>query len=499
MKKSTIPQIRERLAAFDAQSATDCKILLNESSKWKLKVGGELMEYADVLLFVLAYAPNAELVQQAEKELKRIANFLKKATVKAKQKLLNSGMPFTPIKTRFSHECCEWLLAHQEVNVNIADFDEATMTLSETLKFTLPPFERDLAAAGNSDDVLWNDLGVKEKDRLAFLIQQFAVLNDKPQIKDYFFDTLGLTVHVDPKSASFSRPYNRIAIKKYFCHQEILKKFDHLSLMNQPLPKPEVLSQEGLLQAIDVVKKAMTLTARETDPATYLDPSTFKLYHLERGISIAHFTMTLERKLPLEYYIGFTLFKNGLPASYGGAWVFGKRALFGINVFEAYRGGESGYIMCQLLRSYRQAFGADYFEVEPYQYGADNPDGIKSGAFWFYYRYGFRPLDAKLNQLAFKEFEKIKSVKGYRSSERTLLRFTESNIALNLGQGIPPTVQEVEAKMTKYVNTYFNGDRKRAISETTARFMLSKKIDEPLTSSERTILQEMAMMEAVQK
>lgn len=499
MKKSIIPQIRERLAAFDALSATDCKALLKESARWKLKVGGELMEYADVLLFVLAYAPNAALVQQAEKELKRIANFLKKATVKEKQKLVNSGMPFTPIKTRFSHECCEWLNTHQEVGLKIVDFDEATLTLSEALKFTLPSFERDLAAAGNEDDVLLNDLGVKEKDKLAFLIQQFSELNDKPQIKDYFFDALGMTVQIDPKSASFSRPYNRIGIKRHYYHQEILKKFDHHALLNLPLPKPEVLTQKEQMQAIDVVKKAMALTARETDPATYLDPSTFRLYHLERGISIAHFTMTLERKLPLEYYIGFTLFKNGLPASYGGAWVFGKRALFGINVFEAYRGGESGYIMCQLLRSYRQAYGSDYFEVEPYQYGADNPDGIKSGAFWFYYRYGFRPLDDKLKKLAYDEFEKIKSVKGYRTSERTLLRFTESKIALNLGQGIPPTVQEVEAKMTQYINKHFKGDRKKAIHETTARFILSKKIDEPLTSAETKILQEIAMMEAVQK
>lgn len=499
MNKSIIPQIRERLAAFDAQSATDCKALLKEAAKWKLKVGDELMEYADVLLFVLAYAPNVGLVQQAEKELKRISNFLKKATVREKQKLENSGLPFTPITTRFSHECCEWLQAHQEVNLEMHHFDEASKSLSEILKFTLPPFERDLAVVDPSDDDILRELGIPTKNKLSFILKQFDELNDRPQLKDDFFDALGMTVRVLPKSEKFSRLYNRIPVSKRFEHSEILRKFDHMALLNQALPEAKKLSETERSIVIDVIKKSMTLTARETDPATYLDPSTLRLYELERGISIAHYTMTINRKLPLEYYIGFTLFKNGLPASYGGAWVFGKRALFGINVFEAYRGGESGYIMCQLLRSYRQAYGVDYFEVEPYQYGADNPDGIKSGAFWFYYRYGFRPLDQSLNKLAESEFQKIKSQKGYRSSERTLLRFIESNIALNLGNSIPLTVPEVAAKITNYIIKNFGGDRRVAISQTVDAFRQKNKINEPLTHAERLILEEVAMVDAVNR
>jgi len=371
--------------------------------------------------------------------------------------------------------------------------------LSEILKFTLPPFERDLAVVDPSDEDLLLELGIQPKNKLSFILQQFDELNDRPQLKDYFFDALGMTVRVLPKSEKFSRLYNRIPVSKRFEHSEILRKFDHMALLNQALPEAKKLSDTERSNVIDVIKKSMTLTARETDPATYLDPSTLRLYELERGISIAHFTMTINRKLPLEYYIGFTLFKNGLPASYGGAWVFGKRALFGINVFEAYRGGESGYIMCQLLRSYRQAYGVDYFEVEPYQYGADNPDGIKSGAFWFYYRYGFRPLDQSLNKLAETEFQKIKSQKGYRSSERTLLRFIESNIALNLGNGIPPTVPEVAAKITKYIIKNFGGDRRVAIDHTVDAFKQKNKIKEPLTHAERLILEEVAMVDAVKR
>ena len=119
----------------------------------------------------------------------------------------------------------------------------------------------------------------------------------------------------------------------------------------------------------------MVLTGRETDTSTYMDENSFRLFELERGISVAIYGMTPERQLPLESYVGYTLFKNGFPAAYGGAWVFGERSLFGINVFEQFRGGESGFILCQLLRVYRQAFNVNYFEVEPYQFGLDNPEG----------------------------------------------------------------------------------------------------------------------------
>ncbi|MEZ5067008.1 MAG: hypothetical protein R2847_00220 [Bacteroidia bacterium] len=62
---------------------------------------------------------------------------------------------------------------------------------------------------------------------------------------------------------------------------------------------------------------------------------------------------------------------------------FGRRALFGINIFDWFRGGESGYVFCQLLRVYRQYFGIDDFEVEPYQYGQDNLLESNQGHFGF--------------------------------------------------------------------------------------------------------------------
>ena len=36
-------------------------------------------------------------------------------------------------------------------------------------------------------------------------------------------------------------------------------------------------------------------------------------------------------------------------------------------------------------------FGADAFMIPPYQLGAGNDEALKSGAWWFYQKMGFRP------------------------------------------------------------------------------------------------------------
>jgi hypothetical protein len=198
-----------------------------------------------------------------------------------------------------------------------------------------------------------------------------------------------------------------------------------------------------------------------------MDPSSIKLFELEHGISVCIYGMTVDHRQPIESYFGFTAFKNGYPMSYGGAWLFGKRALFGMNIFEWFRGGESAFVFAQLLRTYRQCFGIDYFEVEPYQYGKDNPEGIASGAFWFYHRFGFRLLDKKLDALCEEEMKKISGQKGYRSPKEVLKKFTKSNIGLHLSgdRQTPLSPAEMRANAASMIAERFAGNTTLAARE----------------------------------
>lgn len=139
-----------------------------------------------------------------------------------------------------------------------------------------------------------------------------------------------------------------------FLQPDLLRKFDPMAVMNERLPTPRRMTDDQRADAIQVLKNTMALTRRETDPATYLDPTTLRVYDLARGLTCAIFGMTPDRQLPLESHVSLTLFKSGFPVAYGGSWIMGERAAFGMNIFEPFRGGESGLMMCQVLRTYRQ-------------------------------------------------------------------------------------------------------------------------------------------------
>jgi len=458
-----------------------------------LLVNKDLVTYFETLLFIIAYPSDVRQLFLAEKELLRITRFLKASRNRQNRLLDNSGMPFTHTVTRFSHDGVRWLLTNRHCTTTLNSFEDPSLQLNDVLRLTLTSLEKSETTAGLSNMDLMDILKVPKSQRLQFLVNVLARLDHHPYLKDHLFDRLELFVRVIPRDKSFSKAYNRLPNTTTYFNQELLKKFEVQDIRNSPLTAGASLTDKYKKEVIEVVKNSMAITGRETDPTTSMEESSFRLYHLERGISIAIYGMIPSRQLPLESYVGFTAFKNGFPAAYGGAWVFGKRSNFGMNIFESFRSGESGYIMAQLLRVYRHVFNIHYFEVEPYQFGLDNPEGIDSGAFWFYYRFGFRPLDRQLVQIAKKEFEKIQAKKGYRTSHKTLIRFTESSIGLKLGNYIPPKVADITSKVTRMIQRNYKGNRHLAEVDCRKKFLEKPGMKGKLTESENQVLAEVAL------
>ncbi len=99
-----------------------------------------------------------------------------------------------------------------------------------------------------------------------------------------------------------------------------------------------------------------------------------------------------ERRLLLESVYGFLTLKNGVPVGYVLVSALFGSSEIAYNVFETFRGGESGRIYGKVLALTRQLFGPDVFTIFPYQLGGyGNPEALESGAWWFYQKLGFRP------------------------------------------------------------------------------------------------------------
>lgn len=451
-----------------SNEATEQKIkLLQNCADIKLSNIKQLKQYHDVLLFLAAYAENKLVLDLAKEEMNRLCDAAINLSDVKKEQLANSGIAFTETQGTFSFVLMKWLLTQFPDEISIHSFDETGAHPKDLLKHGLNEMEFELIGDEELSKLKWLEKvsGYKnKKDILKWLIDRVDEMPLESVMKEQLFETLKLFITIHPLHPQFSRSFGSTAIKeRYFHTNGLLKKFNELELINKKLPAEKKLSLPEKEEVLKTARIALALLNRETDPVTYGTAEGVQVYDLEHGLSIALFSINAQLRLPIESYMGFMMFKNGHPMSYGGAWLFGKRSLIGINIFEAFRGGESAFVFAQLLRTYKQAFGAEQFEVEPYQFGKNNPEGLRSGAFWFYHRFGFRPLDEKLFQLSEQEHQKIISTKGYRSPIEVLKQFTRSNLGVNFGTGkVSLKPLQISHFITYSIAKHFKGDRELA-------------------------------------
>lgn len=472
-------QFKKVVTFFGENSAQQKSDLLKQCALKKLSTAKSIKHYHDAVLFTLAYPECESIRELAVKEMERLSQTVKSSNESVKDKLVLSGIANTQTDGAFSLSLAKWLLNEYSNNVVLHSFDESGTHPKEVLKYVFPDMEFEMLADEKLNAVKWVEQvsGTKNKhEQLLWLVKQVDSINANEFIKDQLFESLNVYITVKGTDKKFSRSFGNIFPDKVHYHTNgILKKFDEHALINKKQPAPKKLSTGERKKIIDASRTALALLNRETDPVSYCNEEGLSFYELEHGLSIALFSMLPQRRLPLESYIGFMMFKNGYPMAYGGGWLFGHRSLLGINIFEAFRGGESAFVFAQLLRTYKNAFGAEYFEVEPYQFGKNNPEGLQSGAFWFYYRFGFRPLDEQLKNLALSEAEKISTNKSYRSSIDTLKKFTAGNVFVNFSKHPAPVNPSLISKyITKKIASDFKGDRKK--SEAEARRIIAKSL-----------------------
>jgi hypothetical protein len=488
-----VKKLREIANRFDVDSNQLKLSLINEVSQNKILFTGMLTTYYETLLFIMAFPPDKKTVALAEREVNRIADLLKKQPEKVKELFANSGIPFSIYRACFSHDFTRWLLSHPDCNVSILSIENFLFDLNEALKVTVPSQLRSVTTGGSTNEELLKELVSDKKIQLQFIVNELSHLDSTPYIKDHYYDGLGVQTDATPKNKILSKAYNRIEIPEFFYHKEMIKHFDAVEIFNRKIPDEAVLSQAEKKRLILVIRNAMAMTERETDPVTYMKEDTLRLFHLERGVSIAIYGMVPERQLPMESYIGYTLFKNGYPAAYAGGWLFGWRSDYGLNIYDQFRGGESAFMVAQILRLYRQLFNINYFQVEATQFGLDSPEGIETGVFWFYYKLGFRPVDLKLRQLAKNEYVKISSGKGYRSSKETLLKFTKSDIFLKLGKRIQPGVYDITKKVKAMIIKKYKSNSRLAEQECVNEFLTKTGSRDTFSKDEFVVLKEVSL------
>lgn len=464
---------------FDAAANKARLRLLRQARRRPQPNATQLAAYHEELLFLCAYPPSAALLAAATGELRRVTRLARRPEIATP--LANSGIAGTTIQHTFSLDILYWLLERGESVAPAWDHAETDAALSELLGFVAHNSETD---GLYSESLTWKAwlrrAAGPRQDGLAWLIEQLRRLPAPPELLDRVLDSLDFQVRWRPRSA-LSRTFARFPSRMVFWQQEpLVRGVDLPAILNQPVSTPRPLAPTAAQKLIDVARAALAVRLRETDPVTHANPREIRLVRLERGLDVALIGMLPRRRLPIESFFGYVAARNRVPIAYGGGWVFCDRCEIGVNLFDSFRGGESAHIFAQIMRVYRQVFRVRTFQVDPFQFGADNEEGLRSGAFWFYYRLGFRPTDAALARVAARDAALQARQPGYRSPLRVLRRLAGSTLALDVGpfggSGIDlaaPTLElpKLGLAVTDWISEGFAGDRHAAESAATRRLV----------------------------
>jgi len=464
-------ELRAAASRFTSADVARQRALLAATAKTALTDAAALVAYHDTLLFMLAYPASAALRALAARELARVAAAARtideRGPARARARLRGSGLAWTSLTIAFSYPIVHWLVARAPQCADLDSFGERGDQLAAWLRAVLPPAEFELLAAGEDDAAALVAAGVDgwRGSRLAWLVDRFDRLPCDDTLREALWESLQAFVAVRPAGTPWSRTFARGGqVPVYYHRAPLIRSVDAAAVIATPLPPARPLAAVERRRLVDAGRAVLAMLGRETDPITHADEPRTRACDLGRGICIALYSARPARRGAFDSHIGYVLFKNGVPVGYGGGWPFLGTCKIGINIFAAFRGGESAHLMASVLRAYAQLFRVERFVVEPYQFGAGNREGLASGAFWFYYRLGFRPVDLTLRALAQDEFARAGREAAYRTPLAVLRRFTRSDMECRVRPEATPACDPATLShaASAWIAARFQGRREQA-------------------------------------
>jgi hypothetical protein len=221
-------------------------------------------------------------------------------------------------------------------------------------------------------------------------------------------------------------------------------------------------------QIVDLARGAMATRARALEAFSYANARDAWLIDDGDGLAYALSGVIAERRHTVAAIYGGLTLRNGVPIGYLQVDVVGRTAALSFNTFDTFRGGEAAFTFARLLAALRHAFGATSFSIEPYQLGQGNEEGIASGAWWFYYKLGFRPRDPATLKLARAELERMRRNRRHRSSAATLRALASQHVFFDLdpvrSHPLPP-LATLGMRVGNFLSQRAGGDRERALRE----------------------------------
>ena len=499
---AAVDELRRIALAFDEASSARKSAALARCASRAIEDPTALLAYHDCLLCLLAYPQTRALCAAARRELARVALASRRITAhgsaRSRAKLANTGIAWTPVTINFGWDIARWLATRFAKRAEIDSFDDDGGALAAILAAALPTIESELVAGAEDPAALLEAASAGHRGtRLGWLVAAFERLRCDDALRAHLFDTLHAYIAIEPAGTMLSRTFVRGLPGRTFYHRDgLVRAVDLGSLLEEPLPALRRLTRRERQHVVDAGRAMLAALGRETDAIALAYPDGVAWHEVGGGVAVALYTIEPARRNPLDSHIGMMLFKNGIPVGYGGGWPFAGTCRIGVNIFAAFRGAESALLFGQVLRVYAQRFAVGRFVVEPSQFGGTNKEGLQSGAFWFYYRLGFRPIDARAAALAGAEWTRMQAGRGYRTPIAELRRFTRSDLELRSRDTPACEPADLSGAATAWIDAHHEGNRTAALAA--ARRIVTRALDgvddERWPQSERLAFGELALL-----
>ncbi|MGA3042390.1 MAG: hypothetical protein ABSF54_16525 [Bryobacteraceae bacterium] len=431
MPTDLLARLEQWKTRFGAPDVHPLHQLLADIASHRFTDAASLIRLHECLLFLRAYPADAQVMRLADAALFAFAQRIAELPdLSAFEDPAVSGIAGTSFSAVFSYEVARQLAARypRQIDIDWENYDRPDK-LGPVLRRFLPLVEEDWPVEAHVPFRLWIDAARPHKSTaLGWLLQRISSLplSARDQADLYASLDLLLLWHIGPRP---SRSHLRVPVRQPYFHREpLLRRADidlALELAGPPLPVKQ-LSKPAARKMLDLILDTSAVRYRELYGFTH--PDTHHVFRADagRGVDIVFFGVPPAWRLPLRAYHAGMFFSNGVPAGYVEVLSLFERTEVGFNLYYTFRDGEAAWIYARLLRLFRQILGARCFSVDPYQVGHENDEALDSGAFWFYRKLGFRPLDAAAAQLVEREENRMRRTPGYRSSRRTLEKLARS-------------------------------------------------------------------------
>lgn len=388
----------------------------------------DLIRLHEDALFLRAY-PQSEKVARACDEL--LCGFgARLAALGEGQETMEepevSGIAGTSVTAVFTYPAARALAARHGSAIDIAwAYCPAPDRFGPLLAALLPEAREEWPVEAHFPAQAWTDRArAPHQTALQWILSKLERLEGPEARRAELYDSAQIMLHWRLGESPAARTHARRGAATFFHTAPLLQRRDvnlQKELDAPPLPARRMRAAEAR-EALALIQDTSAVRYRELYGFNF--PDTRDSYSVDagRGLEILFFGAAPEARLPLRAYHAGMFFKNGVPAGYVEVLSFFERAEVGFNLYYTFREGETAWIYSQILKICRQMLGVTVFWVDPYQIGQENEEAIGSGAFWFYRKMGFRPVDPNLEKLALKEERRLAATPGERTPARLLRR-----------------------------------------------------------------------------